>query len=308
MFYLYIYKFIMNRFIIQIFGLILYGWILSFYWDIRINHTFRGSVYEIPKIFNIFTYCFIGISGLICLVLLCVYVSKNVWISQNNYCYTKWESKELLNVVITIEILILFWNFIFTFLFYQRLKAFANMNKKNNERSNTDMSDQNKRYFQVLQKHILLTMIMFGNTVICVIIIFNLIFLNSNIYYYSIFLFIDLDIFIKTFSTILYFKFFEKLFSKACLYCIRCLSLCGDNVSKQYFPYLRYKKTNSTRNLTIFDVNDDDLNTNKNHDMYFEDADPNIVNNINITINIRIRYTNKKSRKAYSNDYDPQER
>ena len=101
--------------------LIIFEWIVSFYWYVRLNNTFNNSALEMNKICNISIIIFIIISGISIALLSFFVVSPNFNAKDNGVCKIVWE-QHMRQTIFLIEFIILTWSFMFSFIFWQKLR------------------------------------------------------------------------------------------------------------------------------------------------------------------------------------------
>eukprot|EP01084_Bolivina_argentea_P269585 458214_1 len=200
---------------------------LFIFWVIRLKFTFVGTILALSNKFIYFMFILIPFVTIL-LMIICIIsiqpryfkidIAFNPTMNNIGYGCTTINNTGLLIFFIGAQCISIIFNLLFGYLFYHKLKIFITI---------THYNDKSSKLFILargilMRKHTLLLLI----TVISTIIAYLLFDIVLYIFYDELqwqfaFLFIDIDMAIKTVTCLLMFKFYEKKFFKICCCCIR---------------------------------------------------------------------------------------
>ena len=243
--------------------IILFEVVLSLFWIIRLNHTFRYSALEIK--FTTFAIIFVlillssfGLSFTFVIVFNEIrddhifYTDLQSYkangdanatpIIEGNSCYIRWTTETLL-LLLASQFLVLMENIVFSIIFWNKLKSLHKIVV-----NSADLSSQSgqrvQRIYQLQQKHTLLATIPILVTIIVYAAFDAANYFNlpvSTLYFLT-----NLDMIIKSLCMILFFKFYSRRFGQMCCCCIKCIGITNDELFPYFNPQAEHRQNYPT--------------------------------------------------------------
>ena len=240
--------------------IILFEVVLSLFWIIRLNHTFKYSALEIKfktfvLIFSLILLLSFGLS-VVFVIMFNEIKEDNIFYTElqpgfsddddpnaqpiisGNTCYIHWTSDTLF-LLLASQVLILMENIGFAIIFLNKLKSLHKI-----VINSADLSSQSgqrvQKIYQLQQKHTLLAMIPLIVTFTC-----YALFDIANFFHLpvsSLYFLTNIDMIIKSICMILFFKFYARRFGQLCCCCIKCIGYTNDELFPYFNPDPEYKQ------------------------------------------------------------------
>ena len=239
--------------------IILFEVVLSGFWIIRLNHTFKFSALEIKFItFAIIFGAILLFSSGLSIVFIIIFnqlKDENIFYTKlssinesaepiiaGNACYIHW-TNNVLFLLLASQFLILLENIGFAAVFWLKLKSLHKI-----VIHSADLSSQSgqrvQRIYQLQQKHTLLATI----PILVTIIVYTL-FDISNFFSLpvsTLYFLTNIDMIIKGVCMLLFFKFYARRFGQLCCCCIKCIGMTNEELFPYFNSQPEYRKNNPT--------------------------------------------------------------